>query len=233
MQALRNTGRNVNMRKQPNRKYVSPSREQQAAATRNRIIDAAEALLLEKGFAGMTVSEVAKKAGVSPQTVYAVFTSKAGIIMAAIEERVHNDDRNVDVIKQMNTSDDPVLILQSVARLVRNIYEGNAPTFTAVYGACVVSPQLADLETELGELRLLKQEPVMQSLWRGGRLLPHLDGETVRDILWMLTSREIYYLLVVRRGWSPDRYEKQLFSLLVASLVSPKAIEDHFNLRQQ
>lgn len=206
------------------RKYSSPAREQKAAATRNRIIDAAETLLLEKGFDGMTVAEVARLAGVSPQTVYAVFASKAGIIMAAIEDRVLRDDRNADAIKQTQESSDPVLMLRGVARIVRNIYEGNAPTFAAVYGAGMVSPQLAEVEKAISELRREKQAPLVDNLYGTGKLLPHLDKESVRDILWTLTSREMYHLLVIRRGWTPGQYEEQLATMLVTVLVGPETI---------
>lgn len=215
----------MNTRK--NRKYVSPAREKQAADTKNRVIDAAETLLLEKGFAGTTVADIARRADVSPQTIYATFSSKAGIIMAAIEDRVLRDERNVDAIKQLHSTTDPVLILRSAARIIRNIYEGNAPTFTAVYGAGLVSPQLAELEKELNDLRREKQAPVVETLVASGRLLPHLDKDSVRDLLWVLSGREIYYLLVVRRGWSPDRYEAQLAALLITSLVHPDAIKPH------
>ena len=211
------------MNKTKSRKYESPARVRQASATRNRIIDAAESLLLEKGFAGMTVAAVAKRAGVAPQTIYAIFSSKAGIIMAAIEDRVLRDDSNVDAIKQLQNATDPVQILRSVARIIRNVYEGNAPTFTAVYGACMVSPQLADLEKELNELRREKQAPIVDDLMASGKMLPHLDREAVRDLLWALSGREMYYLLVIRRGWSPDKYEEQLAGLLIASLVRQDA----------
>ena len=144
--------------------------------------------------------------------------------MAAIEDRVLHDERNADTIRQMRSTTDPVLLLQSISRLVRNIYEGNAPTYTAVYGACVVSPQLAELENEFTELRLRKQAPFVADLCATGKLLPELDEMAVRDILWAFTSREIYYLFVVRRGWSPDRYEQQLASMLVTALVRRDAI---------
>jgi len=215
------------MNNRKGRKYISPTREQQAAATRNRVLDAAEVLLTEKGFSGMTVAEVAKRAGVSPQTIYATFSSKAGIIMAAIEDRVCSNERNVDAIKQLSNATDPVLILQSAATLIRNIYEGNAPTFTAVYGAAVVSSQLAELERELSDLRREKQCPMVDHLFDSGKLLPHLDKEHARDLLWALSGRELYHLLVIRRGWTPDQYEKQLAALLITSLVRPDAIPPH------
>ncbi|MDR3074002.1 MAG: TetR/AcrR family transcriptional regulator [Deltaproteobacteria bacterium] len=214
-------GRDVNMNSPKNRKYVSPGREQKAATTRGRILDAAEVLLLEKGFAGMTVAELARRSGVSPQTVYAVFGSKAGIIMAAIENKVLQDARNLDVVKRLQTMPDPVLALKSLARLVRVVSERSAPSSANVYKACVVSPQLAELENEIDELRLERLTPVAARLVASGRLLPGLNEETVRDILWTLTSRDIYYLFVLRRGWSPDKYERQLYSLLAASLLRP------------
>lgn len=193
-------------------------------ATKNRILDAAEELLGEKGFSAMTVTEIAKKAEVSPQTIYVVFSSKAGIIMATLEDRVLKDERNADAIKLLQTTDDPVLILRSIAKLMRNIYENNTEAFAAVYGARVVSRELASLENDLGEHRREKQKLVAATLYRSGKLLPELSENDVRDILWMLTSREIYYLLVVSRGWSAARYEVQLYTMLVASLLGRESL---------
>ena len=218
---------NVNMTQAKSRKYVSPRREKQATATRNRILDVAEELLLKKGFMGMTIATVASQAGVSPQTVYSIFTSKAGIIAAAIEERVLRDERNIDALKLLRTTGDPILILQGVARIIRFVYEGNAPTFNAIHGAGLVSPQLAQLETELGQIRWTKQEETSRMLYDSGKLLDHLDAEAVGDILWALTSRELYLLFVFRRGWSPARYEKQIYAMLVTTLVRPDVIEAH------
>jgi AcrR family transcriptional regulator len=218
---------NVNMPQAKNRSYVSPTRERQATATRNRILDAAEDLLLKKGFAGMTVAAVAAQAGVSPQSVYSIFTSKTGIIAAAIENRMLRDERNIDALKQLRAKGDPILILQSVAQITRSVYEGNAPTFNAIHGAGLVSPQLARLENELDQIRWSKQEATSRMLCESGKLLARLNAETVRDILWALTSRELYRLFVFRRGWSPAHYEKQVYAMLVAALVRPDVIETH------
>lgn len=193
-------------------------------ATKNRVLDAAEKLLGEKGFSAMTVAEIAKKAEVSAQTVYAVFSSKAGIIMATIEDRVLKDERNADAIKLLQTTNDPVLMLRSIAKLMRNIYANNTATFAAVYGARMVSRELASLESDLGEHRRERQKPIAATLYRSGKLLPELSEDDVRDILWMLTSREIYYLLVVSRGWSAARYEVQLYTMLVVSLLGRESL---------
>lgn len=207
------------MEAKKSRKYFSPTREQRALATKNRIIDVAEKLLIEKGFAAMTVADVAKRAGTSPQTVYAVFSSKAGIIMAAIEDRVFKDERNADAIKLLQTTGEPGLMLCSIAKIMRNIYENHTDTFAAVYGARMVSRELVSLEKELGEYRREKQAPFATCLYASGKLLPELSEEDVKDILWTLTSREIYYLLVIRSGWPASKYENHLRSLLFAALL--------------
>lgn len=52
-------------------------------ATRRRILDAAERCVAERTFG---VREIAERAGVTVQTVYAHFTSKAGLITALMQE---------------------------------------------------------------------------------------------------------------------------------------------------
>ena len=69
-------------------RYHSPTREQQALETRENILNAAEKLLQTKGYVGMTVEAMAKEASVAPQTVYAVFGSKRGILLGLIQRAV-------------------------------------------------------------------------------------------------------------------------------------------------
>ena len=54
------------------RAYRSTLRAAQAAATRERILEAGRAALAERGYAGTSMDEVADAAGVSLPTVYAV-----------------------------------------------------------------------------------------------------------------------------------------------------------------
>ena len=70
----------VNTSSVAKRPYRSPLREAQAAATRTRILDAALDTFLERGYAGTSVAAIARAAGVSPETVYATFGTKRGIV---------------------------------------------------------------------------------------------------------------------------------------------------------
>ncbi|HEX6771094.1 MAG TPA: TetR/AcrR family transcriptional regulator, partial [Acidobacteriaceae bacterium] len=46
-----------------------------------------------------------------------------------------------------------------------------------------------------------------------------LDPKQARDILWSLTSRDLYRLLVRDRGWTAQQYEDWLGNTLVEALV--------------
>ncbi len=61
------------------RRYVSPLREQQAAATRERILEAL-VTVLARGAAELSVPAVAREAGVSVATVYRHFPSKHALL---------------------------------------------------------------------------------------------------------------------------------------------------------
>lgn len=68
------------------RAYRSELREQQAAATRDRIVDAAVAVMA-RGIASLSIPAVAEEAGVSVPTVYRHFATK-GDLLAAVYPHV-------------------------------------------------------------------------------------------------------------------------------------------------
>src|SRR5512132_3010793 len=74
------------------RPYRSAVRAEQAQRTRARIVEAARALFLERGVAATTITSVAEAAGVAPETVYAVFRSKGGLLEAVVLAAVLRDD---------------------------------------------------------------------------------------------------------------------------------------------
>ncbi len=58
-----------------------------AATAKSLVLDAAAALILEVGLAGLTVQGVADRAGVSPMTVYKTFGDKSTLLSAVFVER--------------------------------------------------------------------------------------------------------------------------------------------------
>src|SRR5918911_1524826 len=79
------------------RRYDSPRRREQAAATRREILAAAERLFERDGFAATTMAAIAAEAGVAPKTVYLAFETKAGVLLALWHLRLRGDEAEVPV----------------------------------------------------------------------------------------------------------------------------------------
>ena len=67
------------------RRYRMTARADAAAATRDRILDAAVAVFWERPLVDISLEEVARRAGVSLPTVIRRFGDKAGLFAAAGE----------------------------------------------------------------------------------------------------------------------------------------------------
>ena len=70
------------------RRRVVARSEEDLAQKRDLILDAAMRMLLEKGFARSTMSDVAQVADIGRGTVYWHFPSKNGLFLAAVQREV-------------------------------------------------------------------------------------------------------------------------------------------------
>jgi AcrR family transcriptional regulator len=201
------------------RPYKSPVRERQAGDTRRRIVEATRHLLRTEGYGGMTIEAIAKRAEVSPQSVYSIFKSKTGILTELLDESAFGADYE-DAVNQVLSAADPEIRLRLTARVARQIHDAQHATFGLLRGAGVVAPELAKLEQQRESLRYARQEILIDSLRAAGRLRPELNKETARDIFWMFTGPDIYRMLVRERGWSPQKYQDWLAGTLVHSLLT-------------
>ena len=74
-------------RVKPRRSYNSPRRQQQAAATRRAILEAAQRLFDELGYPATTMEAIAAAAGVGKGTLFRRFGDRAGLAHALLDDR--------------------------------------------------------------------------------------------------------------------------------------------------
>jgi len=206
--------------KKQQRTYRSVARERQASETRLRIIEAADRLLRTKGFSGMTIEAVAKRAHVSVSTVYAIFKSKTGILMALLDQSMFGPDYD-EVVRYARSATDPEIRLRRAATVAKKIRSAQSGAFELMRGAGVVAPELANLEQQRERLRYDSEENVVTFLRASGKLRTGLSHQTARDIFWMLTGGDVYRMLVRERGWSAQQYQDWLADTLVQLLLDP------------
>ena len=73
-------------------------RAARARETRQRMVDAARRLFVERGYLPTTMSAIAQVAGVAIQTLYLSFGSKAGGLAATLDTTNAGDDAPVPVL---------------------------------------------------------------------------------------------------------------------------------------
>jgi len=203
------------------RAYKSLLRERQAGDTRKRIVEATRKLLEREGYAGMTIEAVARAAQVSAPTVYAIFKSKTGILIALLDQSMFGQDYD-ELVREALSAKDPEHRLRLSAGVARQIRGAQSATFDLLRGAGVVAPELAKLEQQRERLRYDGEKSMITSLRDSGELRPGLSFQTARDIFWMLTGGDVYRMLVSERGWSLQKYQDWLAGTLVDLLLVPK-----------
>jgi AcrR family transcriptional regulator len=192
----------------PRRRYESPRRSEQAAATRQAILEAAERLFAERGYVGTSVAEIAEEARVALKTVYAVFGTKAEVLRGLWNLRMRGDEEPVPMAerpwyREIVDEPDPRRRLALVAHNSRIVRERTAHVTEIVRQAAPADEQIAALwerfQREFYELAA--------------------DLTTASDLGWTLTHPDLYQLLVRQRGWSLDAYERWLADTLYTQLI--------------
>lgn len=201
------------------RTYHSRVRQRQAEETRQRILEAARLLFESSGYAVTTIEAIAEAAEVSPKTIAAVFGSKRALLAEVINPKTFSP-RVRQLTEEVGTIEDPSLRLSLVAQIARQAYELMASSLELLRTARAVAPELADAAQQVEARRRQNQAQLIASLYDQGALRPDLSFEEATDVLWTLTSYDVYRMLVVEQRWKPERYETWLAQLLVQHLLA-------------
>jgi AcrR family transcriptional regulator len=208
------------------RRYKSPLRQEQARDTQRRILTAAEELFLDSGYSRTSIAAIAQRAGVSAQTVYNAFGTKAGLAKRLHDVRLAGDDERVPMaerpaFQQLARETDPRRALLTYARIGREI-AGRVGTVQAALmaGAAAGDPDLTSLVATTDNERAIGTGHMARRLAQLRALKPGLDAGRAGDLLWTLTAPEIFRRLTVDRGWSLDAYERWLGETMCASLLA-------------
>jgi AcrR family transcriptional regulator len=203
------------------RTYNGALRSEQAQMTRARILDAARRLLISGTYSSVTMEEIAKEAGVSYQTVYAIFGTKLRLARGLIEVGFPHVADALKLFDSLRQSDDPELGLRTGARVSRLIYEICADLLRFIRESG--DPALLAHYREREEQRLvdMTQFGLPAMLERSGRLRAGISPSEAVAVIWALTGPDQYTQLVFQRGWPPSRYEDWLGNALISMLLRP------------
>jgi AcrR family transcriptional regulator len=201
------------------------ARQARTRRTQAAVVEAARVLFLERGYAATTIEAISDLSDTPQATVYRLFSAKIGILKAVVDVSVVGDDEAVAMldrpqVRGLLSDRDPKNQLSGFAALLRLVMARAAPVQRILADAARSDEDAASLLAELARQRHEGQRRIARSLARSNALRPGLRERDAADIIHALASPEVYGLLVIDRGWSGERYEKWLRSILFDQLLS-------------
>ena len=186
-------------------------------STRERILDAAIDLFAERG-PEITLEAIAGAAEVSRQTVYVHFGSRTGLILALVQ---HLDTHGPlpGLIEQVVQAPAALAALDAVVRLHTEYSPVAYPVARVFMTSRRLDPALQVAWEDRMQARRGLYREVVERLVREGHLLHSWTAETATEVVFALTSWQMWEQLVVDGGWSKDDYRARLQLVLRRVLV--------------
>jgi AcrR family transcriptional regulator len=209
----------------PKREYDSSNRQAQANETRRRILEAARKLFIERGYSGATAEAIAEEAGVATQTIYAIFKSKKKLLVSlmnvspttSVEDLAPVSER--PSIQAVSQERDQRRQLQMFAQVVASNLSQVAEISEIMADAARIEHDFDRILQKLNKQRLEHMALAVQQFAANGPFREKIDDAYARDIVWTLTSPEVFLLLMRNRGWSKGKYAEWLADMLIRALL--------------
>ena len=205
------------------RRYSSAVREEQAARTRARILDAAAELFLEDGYARTSVQGIADQAGVARDTVHAVFGTKSRVLTALIDTRLVPEGGVANVTETpeaqaVKAEVDPRAQMETYAAWIARMSTRLRPVFEILRTASAVEPEMATVFAEMDRYRLKNMQ--VYARWFAARGPLRVSTKRAAEIIWTLSSPDVARMLCDDLGWSEAEHARWLADTLTRSLLA-------------
>jgi AcrR family transcriptional regulator len=167
---------------------------------------------------------VAAEARVALKTVYLAFETKSGLLRALWHLLLRGDEEaspvgERDWYREVLEEPDPERQLRLNARNSKTVKLRIGPLIEVIRNAASVDPDIEVLWGRIQSDFYDNQRAIVKTLHDRGALRRGLDVTRATDILWTLIHPNVWQLLVVERGWTPERYEKWFADTAVAQLL--------------
>ena len=204
------------------RAYDSTGRQARARRNRNRIVTTAERMFLRDGYSGTTIAAIAAESGVSPDTIYKGFGGKAGLVRAIRSEALKGvgpipAEQRSDALHA--TTSDAKAIIGEWGRLTAEVAPLVTPILLLIRTAAASDPAARRLMEEMDADRFARMADNARRLHATAHLRRGISVDDATDVLWTYSAPELYELLVLRRGWTPQRFGRFAADARIAALL--------------
>lgn len=209
---------------------VGTRREQQARATRRRIVEAAAELFVREGYAATTLDAIAERSGVAVQTVYFHFRNKRTVLKEVVDVAAVGDDLPVALLERpwmarLRAEPDARGAVAIWSQESAAIFARVAPILRIVRDAASSDPDMAEQWETNQQQRRTAHRVLAQHLADRGALRAGMSVQEATDVLFTLISLEVYVLLTVECGWAPSRWERWVTSTVSRAVLEGRPAE--------
>jgi AcrR family transcriptional regulator len=186
-------------------------------ATRERILQAAQALIQQRGNANFSLVELAAETGLSRQTLYLLFGTRAGLLMALVDDL---DARSSGPARLAALREQGVRDFEAYVRA----WLDYLPVVLPVARSLSAAAASGDADARAAwESRLAKLRHGFTQMARGlqaeGRLRAGWTVPQAAEWILALTHIDLWQHLVVEAGWKPADHVERVVDTLHKTLV--------------
>lgn len=195
---------------------VKPDRRAlRRAETERRLVDAASALFVERGYAATTLADVAERADVAPRTLYLHFATKAELLLRCIGIAIVGDADAAPLAERPamaqamagSTLDERI---EHMAALTASLMAQAGPLLEVAFQAAPAEASIA----EAAAAGRADTSRALREFWRrihdDGLLPPGVDLEWLTETATLLAHAETHRLIRATLGWDGDAYRDWL-----------------------
>jgi AcrR family transcriptional regulator len=205
------------------RSYDASGRRERARARRVAVVLAARDLFERDGFRPTTIAAIAAHAGVSAESVYKGFGSKAALAKAVFDLVIAGDDEPIPVAERpaMQALRDEPDVRRKIAMFVDGLAQRQARSARVqilIRDGRHVDDSLAPIWAKLNDEGLVGMTMLGRHLLQTGQLRDGIDLDEVRDVLWNYLAIDTYERLVLSQRWPLQRYSHWLARAIVSAI---------------
>jgi len=204
------------------RSYDASRRREAAERTRLAILAAARALFVEHGYAGTSVQQIAARAGISVDTVYASVGRKPQLLLAVHDMALAEGAAPVpaeqrDYVRAVQAAPTLIAKIETYANALARVLPRTVPLMDALREAGARDPECAALHRSVSERRAGNMRLLAAELRSTGEVRDDLSDDDIADLVWSLNSPE-FFGLVASRGRDPQQYAVLVTDVLCRTL---------------
>jgi AcrR family transcriptional regulator len=196
-----------------------------AEETQEAIVEAAQALFVERGYQATTIADIARASGVAVQTVYNAVGSKRAVLERVLNQEASGPQAPTPVPVFMRERAEQARSGRELLGLLADLWAGTlprtAPVFAVIREAAAVDPKMAEFERDRAAQRLRNYQHAGTTLRDRGWLRDGVSSSDAAATIFAIGHPEVFRALVLEAGWSVERFCAWALERLCDALLAP------------